>query len=567
MSEIQYAGSFTMTMSDSASNWDFFRGTLSDENCANWKVTINNEISTQKANNLTFKEGDIIKIEYDTTSCLFHPGHDSDKHSGHISSISGSLPYFNGTDPTAVSTDSSDIFRSNVGVFEECGDLTSISEDLFIHWENVTNFNCVFASAGYSAPELSVIPKNLFANNTKVTSFANAFMCYQSNAINIPIIIPEKLFYNNTLATNFEKVFAYRNISELPQNLFKNNPNILNMKGSFYTCSYEKEFSLNLTNCNNISDNSDFNGRSSHILRAYVIKDSVTDTSFISAGGEDESGAYVKIIYGAPLEINDQKLIDIVYVDDEGNKHKYSGPFINDLTITSEIQEKLTALGTLNTQIGELKTKLDTLNTTVSSDEYANTIQYMLNMPTGVASGVSNVYVTPSENACPIGIRIYQAPSTYNIGWFDLLKKNQNNNSYDEIYLGINKNIHSNFDPEQNFYLDLNITNKISSDKTKYSVWDHVLPTGINHSNLLNMQYEVNMIGEGGTTGAAVTESPVTFWNSESGYVSGTYQVLLPSLDVTLDISGVYSDPTDESGQTHYTVKIFRCFLGFKPEE
>ena len=44
MSEMQYAGSFTMIMSDKASNWDFFRGTLSDENCANWKVTINNEV-------------------------------------------------------------------------------------------------------------------------------------------------------------------------------------------------------------------------------------------------------------------------------------------------------------------------------------------------------------------------------------------------------------------------------------------------------------------------------------------------------------------------------------------
>lgn len=67
------------------------------------------------------------------------------------------------------------------------------------------------------------------------------------------------------------------------------------------------------------------------------------------------------------VQINDQKLIDIVYVDDEGNKHKYSGPFINDLTITSEIQEKLTTLDTLNTQIGELKTKLETLGTTVAS--------------------------------------------------------------------------------------------------------------------------------------------------------------------------------------------------------
>lgn len=489
MSEMQYAGSFTMIMSDKASNWDFFRGTLSDENCANWKVTINNEVSTQKANSLTFKEGDIIKIEYNTTPCLFHPGHDSDHHNGHISSISGALPYFNGTDPTAVPINSSDIFRGNSGVFEECGDLISISEDLFIHWENVTNFNYVFASAGYSAPELSEIPENLFANNTKVTSFAHAFNCYQSNARDVPIIIPEKLFYNNTLATNFEKVFAYRNISELHQDLFKNNPNITNMKGSFYSCSHKKEFSLNLTNCNNISDSSDFNYRSSYILTAYINKDSTTDTSFISAGGEDEFGAYVKVIYGTPLEINDQKLIDIVYVDNEGNKHKYSGPFINDLTITSEIQEKLTALDTLNTQIGKLKTKLETLGTTITSTgskiKYAENIyQYEDDIN---ANNIIPVILENGQNIAhfTIGLEDKESGSTVgSYGWVDM-RRIKNLSSGSIVYLGISS--------------DLNL-NDLALSPTSKSGWEDI--TSYKPSNLVdiaNITFNGNVFFENNT--------------------------------------------------------------------
>lgn len=111
------------------------------------------------------------------------------------------------------------------------------------------------------------------------------------------------------------------------------------------------------------------------------------------------------------VEINDQKLIDIVYVDDEGNKHKYSGPFINDLTITSEIQEKLTALDTLNTQIGELKTKLSTLNTTVTTT--GSKIKYVTELPNEPEE--DTCYVLPPKNA-PI-IQIMR--STSECGWVD----------------------------------------------------------------------------------------------------------------------------------------------------
>lgn len=132
------------------------------------------------------------------------------------------------------------------------------------------------------------------------------------------------------------------------------------------------------------------------------------------------------------VEINDQKLIDIVYVDDEGNKHKYSGPFINDLTITDEIQTKLNSITTLGNQISELKTKLDTLNNTVNTPgskiKYTSDLTHYEDDPSIVT------IMTPTDTLI---IDIWQ--DTTSIGWVDFGKLLKSNSK--SLYLGLSSNI------------------------------------------------------------------------------------------------------------------------------
>lgn len=131
------------------------------------------------------------------------------------------------------------------------------------------------------------------------------------------------------------------------------------------------------------------------------------------------------------VEINDQKLIDIVYVDDEGNKHKYSGPFINDLTITSEIQEKLDTLTKLNSDITDLKTRLDTFNSNLSSK-----IKYVTEIPSEPET--NTCYVLPSDDAVIIQVvrATNEGGENTEQGWInftDVMKSEKNS----IIYLGL----------------------------------------------------------------------------------------------------------------------------------
>ena len=266
------------------------------------------------------------------------------------------------------------------------------------------------------------------------------------------------------------------------------------------------------------------------------------------------------------VEINDQKLIDIVYVDDEDNKHKYSGPFINDLTITSEIQEKLTALDTLNTQIGELKTKWDNLTTDVTNNSGIDLIQYMMDLPTGVASGVNNVYVLPPEDSCPIGISLVQSPFTFNIGWLDLNKKDSNNaNDYDIKYLGIGKHVNDNFDPEQEYFLQFHITDKLPTDPTKFTSWENITPEGYTLTDLNSVVMYIYLENQDGTVNP---RENFTLWKSYSepvGPIIRNFQVdtLTDILNekVFLHIRAIFGTNKDAG------IDLYKCYLGFKSEE
>lgn len=213
------------------------------------------------------------------------------------------------------------------------------------------------------------------------------------------------------------------------------------------------------------------------------------------------------------VEINDQKLIDIVYVDDEGNKHKYSGPFINDLTITSEIQEKLTALDTLNIQIGELKTKLETLNTTVTST--GSKIKYTTDL-TQYEDDSSIVAVMPAENI-PI-LTIQKMGQKY--GWVDVAQLL--------------------FVPYQSsFYLSI----PSNEDLSQFSIscagdWSNI------------QSYKPNILDDIGN----IVMSGVTIY--ANGALTGNNVPISPGSDINMTI-------TDSAGTSFYVM----IKPGFKPEE
>lgn len=288
------------------------------------------------------------------------------------------------------------------------------------------------------------------------------------------------------------------------------------------------------------------------------------------------------------VEINDQKLIDIVYVDDEGNRHKYSGPFINDLTITSEIQEKLTALDTLNTQIGELKTKLDNLNTDVTNNSGMDLIQYMMDLPTGVTSGVNNVYVLPPEDSCPIGISLVQSPFTFNIGWIDLNKRTDPDyNKYEKKYLGIGKHVNDNFDPEQKYSIQISVDAKLPTDFTKFTSYQNTILTGYNVDDIYGIYgqfYEVvgpnqflPIDGQGEfiiwlrNSGTDIPGPPPTPDTPDipDQSISGSPVIRNNRFDVP-DIHKEYClliTAKFGSAEPYLDAPIYNCYLGFKPEE
>lgn len=116
------------------------------------------------------------------------------------------------------------------------------------------------------------------------------------------------------------------------------------------------------------------------------------------------------------IEISDQKLIDIVYVDDDGTRHKYSGPFINDFTINPEIQEQINKLKELDININVLKDKLDTLKSSISSNN--SKIKYVTELPEEPEE--NTCYVLPPDNSVTLKIYKDDVSNPNNcLGWVD----------------------------------------------------------------------------------------------------------------------------------------------------
>lgn len=89
---------------------------------------------------------------------------------------------------------------------------------------NATNLKNI----SFEYTNLESIPKGLFDNNSKITSFER---CFKSTNI---MEIPEGLFNNNIGITSFKETFAEcSQISKIPENLFKNNSEVTDFTGTF----------------------------------------------------------------------------------------------------------------------------------------------------------------------------------------------------------------------------------------------------------------------------------------------------------------------------------------------
>ena len=76
------------------------------------------------------------------------------------------------------------------------------------------------------------IPENLFKNNVNVINFSRIF--YECQGITS---IPENLFKYNVSVTDFSQVFyGCEGITNIPEKLFENNINVINFEYAFYKC-------------------------------------------------------------------------------------------------------------------------------------------------------------------------------------------------------------------------------------------------------------------------------------------------------------------------------------------
>lgn len=103
-----------------------------------------------------------------------------------------------------------------------------IPEDLFINKQHT-----ITMSSFNNCTNLTEIPENLFKNCVNAKYFYNVFY----NCKNITSI-PENLFKYNINATTFDNAFAESGITSIPENLFANNLNITNVNHLFRDCTH-----------------------------------------------------------------------------------------------------------------------------------------------------------------------------------------------------------------------------------------------------------------------------------------------------------------------------------------
>ena len=107
------------------------------------------------------------------------------------------------------------------------GKFTEIPEWLFS--KKITNQKM---SRFTECERITSIPENLFKNNVNVTDFKGTFSeCRGLTSI------PENLFKNNANVIRFVTTFSYcSNLTSIPENLFKHNVNVTDFYSTFERC-------------------------------------------------------------------------------------------------------------------------------------------------------------------------------------------------------------------------------------------------------------------------------------------------------------------------------------------
>lgn len=113
-----------------------------------------------------------------------------------------------------------------------------IPKDLFVNKQHVINM-----SSFDNCNNITEIPEDLFKNCVNAKYFYNVFY----NCKNITSI-PENLFKYNINATTFDNAFAESGITSIPENLFANNPNITAVNYAFRNCTHLSNIPQNIIN-------------------------------------------------------------------------------------------------------------------------------------------------------------------------------------------------------------------------------------------------------------------------------------------------------------------------------
>lgn len=219
----QQTNTLTLVAATDGTNVDLFAGY---DVPSIWKVYINDILTNQQPNDLTFSQHDIITIQYDETpiekfSC---------RSLNYFSTIQGSIPKQNDSDFSYC--------------FYGCSNLTSLSSKLLINNDQITSMQRTFAYTN-----IVTIPDDLLSYCSKLTTLRYGF-AYNQSLINVPF----QLLINNTELTELYATFHY--CKQLTVNI--------------------KIASQNITSCGNFASSTSQTGT------VYVPADSTTKQSFAS---------------------------------------------------------------------------------------------------------------------------------------------------------------------------------------------------------------------------------------------------------------------------------------------
>ena len=138
--------------------------------------------------------------------------------------------------------------------------------------------------------------------------------------------------------------------------------------------------------------------------------------------------------------ISDTPLVSMVLVDDNNNRTTFTGPIINDFTITEDLQSKITQLTTLATNISNLQTRLTNITNILNTQN----IEFTNTQPTNVSNAGSKLYIRPALSlniVTEVTSPSYASTLTFNLyPWLSGSIISKSNSTYIIPIHGIDKN-------------------------------------------------------------------------------------------------------------------------------